>query len=89
MKWTESNFCCEFGGKEGSFVVKLDQTENRASRSILTERSNFQTGKQRFLREACLGKSLFLTERQGFLIEGNFRGIPDRKKIFHRIKGDF
>ena len=31
MKWTESNFCCEFGGKEGSFVVKLDQTENGAS----------------------------------------------------------
>lgn len=88
MKWTESNFCCEFGGKEGSFVVKLDQTENRASRLFSQKEAIFKQG-NRFLREACLGKSLFLTERQGFLIEGNFQGIPDRKKIFHRIKGDF
>ena len=44
MKWTESNFCCEFGGKEGSFVVKLDQTENGASRLFSQKEAIFKQG---------------------------------------------
>ena len=48
VKWTESNFCCKFGGKEGSFVVKLDQIENGASRLFSQKEAIFKQGDRDF-----------------------------------------